>query len=46
MREKMGGEDHQTIMDMYILRCEGGRHVIVDKRRGEEVIHPNMCNKW
>lgn len=44
--KKMRGGDHQAIMSMYILKCEGGKHVIVDYRKGEEVIHPNMCNKW
>lgn len=44
--KKMRAGDHQAIMNMYILRCEGGKHVIVDYRKGEEVIHLNMCNKW
>jgi len=44
--KKMRAGDHQAIMNMYILKCEGGKHVIVDHRKGEEVIHPNMCNKW
>ena len=44
--KKMRAEDHQAIMNMYILKCKGGKQVMIDQWKGEEVIHPNMCKKW
>jgi branched-chain amino acid transport system substrate-binding protein len=42
----MRAGDHQASMNMHILRCKGGRQIIIDQRKGEEVMHPNFCNKW
>jgi len=44
--KKMRAGDHQAIMNMYIQKCKGGKQVIIEQRKGEEVIHPNICNKW
>jgi branched-chain amino acid transport system substrate-binding protein len=44
--KKMRAGDHQPIIDMYIMKVEGKKQVIIDKKNGEEVIHPNLCNKW
>jgi hypothetical protein len=36
-------EDHQAVLDMYLQRCEGGKQVIVGKRKGAEVAGPIEC---
>jgi branched-chain amino acid transport system substrate-binding protein len=36
-------EDHQAILDMYILKCLDGKQIILGSKKGSEVIGPVTC---
>jgi branched-chain amino acid transport system substrate-binding protein len=38
--------DHQSVRDKYIVEIKGGTYNIIGKRAGNDVIGPNLCNKW
>lgn len=38
--------DHQTVRDMYIIEIVDGKYKIIATMKGEDVIGPDLCNKW
>jgi len=39
----MRAGDHQAFMNMHILKCKGGKQILIDQTRAEEVANPTFA---
>lgn len=45
-KKEMRADNHQAIMDVYILQVKDGRFTIVDKIKGADAAGPDMCDRF